>query len=109
MNSNSEMNPRRNRFRRRRWLKIPFIIAAIFLVTGVFFYLWNALIPDLFHGPEINYWQAMGLMILSKLLFGAGFKKGGCHHRGHFDRKAWSLTAEEKRKFYESYCGRDKE
>ncbi|MDP4199710.1 MAG: hypothetical protein Q8922_03805 [Bacteroidota bacterium] len=32
--------------------------------------LWNALIPDLFHGPFLNYWQAVGLVVLSRVLVG---------------------------------------
>jgi hypothetical protein len=32
--------------------------------------LWNALIPDLFHGPMLNYWQAVGLVLLSRVLVG---------------------------------------
>ena len=32
--------------------------------------LWNALIPDIFHGPELNYWQALGLLVLARILVG---------------------------------------
>ncbi len=32
--------------------------------------LWNALIPDLFHGPMLSYWQAVGLVVLSRVLVG---------------------------------------
>src|ERR1700753_2208611 len=32
--------------------------------------LWNWLLPDLFHLPEIGYWQACGFMGLCWLLFG---------------------------------------
>lgn len=33
--------------------------------------LWNWLIPAIFAGgPVISYWQALGLMVLSKILFG---------------------------------------
>lgn len=30
--------------------------------------LWNSLIPALFHGPVLNYWQTAGLFLLSKIL-----------------------------------------
>lgn len=33
--------------------------------------LWNMLIPSLFSGPAVTYLQAVGLVILSKLLFGS--------------------------------------
>jgi hypothetical protein len=42
--------------------------------------LWNHLIPDLFHGPELVYLQALGLMVLAKLLVGFG----GPFGRGHW-------------------------
>lgn len=44
--------------------------------------LWNWLMPMLFSLPQITYWQAFGIVILVKLLFG-GF---GPHHRDHSDR-----------------------
>ena len=37
--------------------------------------LWNHLIPDIFHGPLISFWQALGLLVLARLL--TGFKPGG--------------------------------
>lgn len=52
--------------------------------------LWNALIPDLFHGPMLNYWQAVGLVLLSRVL--VGIRGSRRHwwkpwHWGH--RHAW--------------------
>ena len=49
----------------------------IFLAGYLLMSLWNWLVPELFHGPFINFWQALGIFVLSKILFG-GFKgKGG--------------------------------
>ncbi len=71
--------------------------------------LWNWLIPDLFHGPVINFWQAIGLFILSKIFFGS--KPGGGSHGG-WKRHQWKeklrdrmehMTDEEKAKFRESF------
>lgn len=39
-------------------------------------WLWNALIPQIFGLSVISYWQAVGLLILFKILFG-GFGNGG--------------------------------
>jgi hypothetical protein len=33
--------------------------------------LWNWLVPALFGGPEIGFWQALGLLLLSRILFGS--------------------------------------
>lgn len=50
-------------------------------------WLWNWLVPELFHGPVVDYWQMVGLLVLSRMLFGFG-KGGGCHHHGH-GGKSW--------------------
>lgn len=49
-----------------------FIIAMIVIAAIVslpVYWLWNWLIPVLFHLPEITWIQAWGLMFLSSLLF----------------------------------------
>ena len=47
-------------------------------------WLWNCLMPSLFHLGVITYWQALGLAVLARLLFGT-FHHGGPHHR-HWNR-----------------------
>lgn len=42
--------------------------AAVFLVIWGVMALWNCLIPQLFHGPILTYWQTAGLFLLSKIL-----------------------------------------
>ncbi len=63
---------------------IAFFIIFIFLFGFISMSLWNALVPDLFHGPVITYWQALGLLLLGKIFFG-GFHGG--HHRGRCGKK----------------------
>jgi len=66
---------------------IIFFTIFIFLFGWVSMSLWNALIPDLFHGPIITYWQALGLLLLGKIFFG-GFH--GNHNKGcHGKRRHW--------------------
>ena len=49
------------------------IFSALFLLAiYVLMRLWNWLMPDLFGLATINYWQALGIMVLAKLLFGFG-------------------------------------
>jgi hypothetical protein len=59
--------------------------AALFaLVFGwLVMILWNWLMPSLFHLGEVGYWQAFGIVILAKLLFGSigGRGPGGGRHR----------------------------
>jgi hypothetical protein len=45
-------------------LGLGFIILAVFVTMS----LWNALIPLLFHGPVLSFWQTAGLFLLSKIL-----------------------------------------
>ena len=60
-------------------------VAAVFGFTFVVMWLWNALIPELFNGPELAYWQTLGLLVLSKILFsGIG---GGGGDKTHHSRK----------------------
>ncbi|MBN1184427.1 MAG: hypothetical protein JXB49_19200 [Bacteroidales bacterium] len=41
--------------------------------------LWNWLMPALFNLPIINFWHAVGVIILARLIFG-GFKHGSHHY-----------------------------
>ena len=60
--------------------------------------LWNWLVPAVFFGAkEIDYLQAMGILVLSKILFG-GFR-GHCGH-GRWHHQRWQqMTPEEREKF----------
>lgn len=90
--------------KRGKWIvkMIVFGIVAIGLFGLVTMFLWNALVPDLFHGPELNYWQALGLIVLSKIFF-SGFAKRGHqgpgHWRGYWKEKWQGMTPEEKERF----------
>jgi hypothetical protein len=85
--------------------KILIGIPLLIFVLGYFtMHLWNWLVPTLFNGPTINIWQTLGLVLLSKILFG-GFKGGGmccCHNRGegtwksHMKAKWDNLSTEER-------------
>ncbi|MFZ5432185.1 MAG: hypothetical protein ACOZB3_00275 [Calditrichota bacterium] len=53
-----------------KYLVIPFIIAAFVLVFGlVVMWLWNAVMPQVFGVTTITYWQAVILLVLSKIFF----------------------------------------
>lgn len=65
-------------------LKILFFVALFVLVAGFgTMALWNWLVPSLFGGPLVTFWQAIGLLVLGRLL--TGFKPGGGwgHRRGY--------------------------
>jgi hypothetical protein len=39
--------------------------------------LWNRLLPPLFGWPAVTFWQALGLLVLSRILFGGFGRHGG--------------------------------
>ena len=58
-------------------------IAGLFLLPYIVMLLWNGILPEVIGVKTITYWQAFGIFILSKLLFG-GFKgAGNRHHKKH--------------------------
>ncbi len=71
-----------------------FVIAAITLFPAITMLLWNWLIPTLFSGPVITYWQALGLIILSKILFSSGH--GGNRHNKSHSHRPWKSHLKEK-------------
>jgi hypothetical protein len=52
-------------------------VVGMALLTYGTMWLWNWLIPDLFNGPYLTFWQTLGLFVLSKIFF--GFPSGKKH------------------------------
>lgn len=50
--------------------------ALLALGVAVTMWLWNALIPEIVGWTSINYWQALGLLLLIRLLFGTSAPSG---------------------------------
>jgi len=80
-------------------IAVLFILFA-FVATYAVMLLWNWLMPVVFGASMITFWQALGLFILAKILFGFG-GKGGWHHRGHWGHQGhsyWKTKMEERLK-----------
>jgi hypothetical protein len=99
-------------FFRGRFIFIPIAVAAFLsLISFVVMQLWNNLLPGILHVTAITFWQAMGIFILCKILF--GFGKGG---RGFGGRGPWmrqrmeerfkNMTPEQKEKFKQKMSDR---
>ena len=71
-----------------------FVIFAIIAVGLITMQLWNWLIPTLFSGPVITYWQAIGLLVLSKILFSGGH--GGRRHHSSSHNHPWKSRLRKK-------------
>lgn len=89
---------------RRRWIFIaPAAILGMllfgFIGGQVVKLLWNWLLPGLFGFPQITFWQALGILALSRILFG-GF---GFHGRSgsHYRRRWEAMTPEERERVRE--------
>jgi hypothetical protein len=71
--------------------KVGSIVGGIILAVGLFFLLgfivmslWNWLMPKIFDLPELKYWEAWGVLLLSCILFG---RIGGGSHSSERGRK----------------------
>ncbi len=95
----------------KRGVKIAMFVPVVIVVVGfIFMTLWNSIVPPVFGGHTIGFWQAWGIIILSKILFG-GFRGrpgyGGSWKRRMRDR--WEqMTPEEREKIQQGMpvrCG----
>jgi len=72
--------------------------------------LWNNLLPAILHVGVITFWQAMGVFVLCKILF--GFGKGGRGGmgapwmRGRMEHRFNNMTPEEREKFKQQWESR---
>ncbi|MDD2799228.1 MAG: hypothetical protein PHV20_11610 [Bacteroidales bacterium] len=88
---------------RRRIFFLPLIVIGFSALTALVMFLWNWLVPSIFHLTAITFWQAAGLFALSRLLFG-GFHFKRHRHRPPFANpqfrdKFMNMTDEEKADF----------
>jgi hypothetical protein len=102
---------RTNRFLRvLRFLPLVILFLAVF--TFFVMRLWNWLTPALFGWHVITYWQALGILVLSKILFG-GFRGrpgggGDWRWRRRMMERWDQMSPEEREKFRQEvrrHCG----
>jgi len=97
---------------RRNWMvRAPKILLMAVVGVGVFGFvvmsLWNWLMPALFGWHAITFWQALGVLVLSKILFGGFRGHPGMHRRGRQRMmERWeAMTPEEREKFRQGMRG----
>lgn len=97
---------------RKRWMVLaPLAILAmlLFIAIGgeVVRLLWNWLLPPLFGWRQLTFWQALGMLVLCRILFG-GFGLHGSN-RSSFRRRSadrWEhMTPEERERFRQGMRG----
>ena len=101
---------------RKTWLLrgLKFVLLgalAVAALGAVVMGLWNWLMPELFGWRVLGFWQAVGLLVLSKILLGG--LRGGSGHRMQWRarmQERWErMTDEERAQFREGmrrHCGR---
>ena len=92
------------------WFKkaLKFVFFATLFVVGIGYVtmsLWNYLMPFIFNLPTLNFWQTLGLLVLSRILFG-GFGRGRGNWaqkrrqwRQHLESRVAHLSPEEREQF----------
>lgn len=107
-----EMNSRPPR-KLIKGLFFVFAMITFVLVLGlVVMFLWNNIIALVFGWPALTFWQAVGLLILCRILIGGpGWHKrhGWSKHSATSWRHKWrNMSAEEKLTFKEKWKDRCK-
>jgi hypothetical protein len=111
---------------KKKWILIAFfapIAVALFIWIGgeLVMHLWNWLAPTLFGWRLVTFWQALGLLAICRILFGAwggsggkrhsgpmreGFKERAAEKMGERMRQRWErMTPEEREKFRQGLRG----
>jgi hypothetical protein len=91
---------------------ILFVLAFGWLTMS----LWNWLVPALFNGPTLSFYQALGLLLLCKILFGGWGRQWGGSHKGHWKHRYYqkmsSMSAKDRERFkakiWEKWCPAEK-
>ncbi|MBK7215236.1 MAG: hypothetical protein IPH88_18505 [Bacteroidales bacterium] len=110
----------------KRKFRFLFVLAPVaFVAIGsiITMSLWNWIMPALFTVGTITFWQAAGILLLARVLFGfKGFHHhgfhghmqyahvgGGCHpHHGsrhEFMRQRWESLSPEQKEKLKKRCG----
>jgi uncharacterized membrane protein len=77
------MNDKQAKLRKLAWIAPLAIVGMVLFVTiggGIVMLLWNSLLPVLFGLRAISFWQALGILVLCRILFG-GFGGGSGRSR----------------------------
>jgi hypothetical protein len=86
------------RFKTKFLWKSALMLAAVAILGLVVMLLWNAIVPGVFAGVRtLDYRQALGLLVLTRILFG-GFR-GGRSMGGRRWQHLKDLTPEERARF----------
>jgi ABC-type multidrug transport system fused ATPase/permease subunit len=89
--------------KKRRYLIPPFVLLVIAVFSVIIMILWNVLMPAIFNLPTIKFWQATGLLVMSRLLFGMGHCNTpwtNNHMKNRLREKVAAMSPEERKEFF---------
>ena len=98
--------------------KMKLIFIAPLAILGIFLFiaiggeivlqLWNWLLPPLFGWREITFWQALGILVLCRILFGGwgSHGSGRSDFRRRMKERCENMTPEERERFQQGMRGR---
>jgi len=91
--------------------KMKLIFIAPLAILGIFLFiaiggelvmqLWNWLLPPLFGWRQLTFWQALGILVLCRILFGGlgSHGSGRSNFRRRMDERCKHMTPEERDRF----------
>jgi len=86
------------------------IVGMLFIAIGgeIVLHLWNWLLPPLFGWRQIGFWQALGMLVLCRILFGGSgwHRSGRSGYRRRMTERWEHMTPEEREKLRQSWRGR---
>jgi Ca2+/H+ antiporter, TMEM165/GDT1 family len=90
-------------------LFIPLFALGIFVFGSIVMLLCNNVLTPVLHVSTISFWQGLGILVLSKILF-SSFSGGGGSRRDYCkQRMMWNnMTTEQKEKFKEEWKNRSR-
>lgn len=89
-----------------------FLAVALSVFGVVVMLLWNSLVPELFGGPLLSFWQAVGLLTLSHILLRGwapwryGKEWRDRRWKQKLEEKLAAMTPEERAQFKEEWKNR---
>jgi len=92
-------------FIRKAAMIVLFATGALFAFSALFMTLWNATLPMAVHAGSITLFQAMGILVMAKFIFG-GFKSRRHWGGGYFMKmklwRKWANMSPEQREQYKN-------
>jgi hypothetical protein len=91
--------------------KLKLILIAPLAILGIFVFiaiggeivlqLWNWLLPPLFGWRQLTFWQALGILVLCRVLFGGlgSHGSGRSSFRRRMEERCQHMTPEERERF----------